>query len=178
MNKRTIVMLATLFVASLPLTAAAMEKMDHDHSSHAGMEQKEMDHKSMDHMSHEKMEHGGMSMAGGMIMLGEQEVEGVEAMVHLKDVKDAMAKMGMSQTHHFMVMFVDTTTGEPVEAGMAAVKIVDPGGTEGEAVALMGMQGHFGADIALSAPGEYVFKLGTKLADGKKRQYEFKFTQQ
>jgi hypothetical protein len=179
MNKRTIVMLATLFVASLPLTAVAMEKMDHDHNSHAGMEQKgEMDHKSMDHMSHDKMEHGGMAMAGGMIMLGEQEVDGVEAMVHLKDVKEAMSKMGMPTTHHFMVMFADTSTGESVEQGAAAVKIVDPAGMEGEAVALMGMQGHFGADIALSAPGEYVFKLGTKLADGKKRQYEFKFTQQ
>jgi hypothetical protein len=160
MKNRIIIMLAAFFVVSLPLVVAAMEPM------------------TMDHMSHSKMEHDGMSMQGNMIMLGEQEVDGVEAMVHLKDVKEAMTEMGMSQTHHVMAMFVNASTGEPVEQGMVAVKIVDPSGKEGEAVALMGMQGHFGADIALSTPGAYVFKLGTKLADGKKRQYEFKYTLQ
>jgi hypothetical protein len=173
MEKRMIVMLAALFVVSLPLGATAMEHMDMDHSGHAVMKQKDMDH-----MSHDKMKHDGMSMAGSMIMLGEQEVDGVKAMVHLKDVKKAMGKMGMSQTHHFMVMFVDTSTGEPITQGVAAVKMVDAAAKESGAVALIGMQGHFGVDIALSTPGEYVFKLGTKLADGKKRQYEFKYSQQ
>lgn len=168
MNKRFIVLLAAIFVASLPLTAVAMEEMVHDHSSHAGME----------HTSKDNMNHGSMAMSGNMIMLGEQEVDGVEAMVHLKDVKEAMSKMGMSTTHHFMVMFVDTTSGGSVESGIAAVKIIDPAGVEGETTALMGMKGHFGVDITLSIPGDYVFKLGTKLADGKKRQYEFKYTQQ
>ncbi|WP_432822216.1 hypothetical protein [Trichloromonas sp.] len=172
MKNRLIVTLATVLTLSLPLGAIAMDHKAHDHGSHAGME-----HKSMEGMEHDQMKHGGMAMSGNMIMLGEQEVEGVEAMVHLKDVKENMAKMGMPQTHHFMVMFVDTNTGESVEQGIAAVKIVDPAGAESEAVGLMGMQGHFGADVALSAPGEYVFKLGTKLADGKKRQYEFKYIQ-
>ncbi|OHB27283.1 MAG: hypothetical protein A2X84_09400 [Desulfuromonadaceae bacterium GWC2_58_13] len=164
MKKRIIVMLAALLVASLPLAVVAMEHKEMDHGNHSGME-------------HETMEHGSMAMPGDMIMVGNHEVDGVEAMVHLKDVKEAMGKMGMAQTHHFMVMFVDKATGDPVEQGMAAVKILDPTGKEGNPVALMGMQGHFGADISLSTPGEYVFKLGTKLADGKNRQFEFKFSQ-
>ena len=32
----------------------------------------------------------------------------------------------------------------------------------------MGMGGHFGADVALTAKGEYQFTVGTKLADGGK----------
>jgi len=95
-------------------------------------------------------------------------------MAHLKDVKAAMAKMGMPTTHHIMVMFVDVASGKPVESGVAAVKIEGPDGKQSEAIKLMGMQGHFGADVELPTAGEYEFKVGTKLADGKKRQYEFK----
>jgi len=81
----------------------------------------------------------------------------------------------MSQTHHLMVMFVDKATGEPINQGMVAVKIVDPNGKESNPIALMGMQGHFGVDVSLGLPGKYEFKLGTKLADGKNRQFEFEF---
>jgi hypothetical protein len=38
------------------------------------------------------------------------------------------------------------------------------------------MQGHFGADVALSEKGKYEFTVGTKLADGEKRQFEFSYT--
>ena len=34
----------------------------------------------------------------------------------------------------------------------------------------------FGADIALTAKGAYRFTVGTRLADGKKRQFEFEYT--
>jgi hypothetical protein len=40
----------------------------------------------------------------------------------------------------------------------------------------MGMEGHFGADIVLPEKGEYHFKVGTKLADGQKREYHFHHT--
>ena len=39
---------------------------------------------------------------------------------------------------------------------------------------LMGMSGHFGADVILDKSGEYTFQVGSKLADGQTRQYEFK----
>lgn len=41
---------------------------------------------------------------------------------------------------------------------------------------LMGMQGHFGADVTLDKPGDYRFEVGSKLADGEARQFEFKTT--
>jgi hypothetical protein len=40
----------------------------------------------------------------------------------------------------------------------------------------MGMGNHFGADVALSEKGEYQFQVGSKLADGKTRQFHFSYT--
>ncbi|HXV19719.1 MAG TPA: hypothetical protein VD811_01865 [Desulfuromonadales bacterium] len=130
-------------------------------------------------MSHEKHEHGkmeGMKMEEGMFMLGEETEEGVKAMAHLNDVKAAMAKVGMKETHHFMVAFVDTASGKQITEGTVAVKIKDPAGKESDPVKLMGMEGHFGADIVLPEKGKYEFKVGTKLPDGKTRQYMFNYT--
>lgn len=127
-------------------------------------------------MDHGSMDHGDMKMDASMIMLPEQSVEGVTAQVHIKDVKATMAKMGMKHTHHFMVVLSDAKTGKRIEPQLVAVKIIDPAGKEAEAVELMSMEGHSGADVILANPGEYRFKVAAKLADGKKVQYEFKTT--
>ena len=178
-NIRTIV-ITLILLAALPLVVQAMSHgdgstsdMDHKKMDHEGMSSKAMDGDSMDHS---KMDHGSMNMQGDMIMLGDTDEDGVKAEAHLKDVKAAMAKMGMGTTHHFMVMFVDDASGKPIDSGAAAVKIKGPDGKEGAAVKLRGMQGHFGADVELTEPGEYHFIVGTKLADGKKRQFEFEYT--
>jgi len=167
-NMRTIVISLVLLVA-LPLVVQAM--------SHGDGTASDMDHNKMDHskMDDSKMDHGSMSMSGDMIMLGNSVEDGVKAMAHLKDVKAAMAKMGMDTTHHLMVMFEDEASGKPIESGAAAVKIKGPDGKERDAIKLMGMQGHFGVDVELTTPGEYHFMVGTKLADGKKRQFEFEY---
>ena len=111
------------------------------------------------------------------IMLGEQTVDGVKCKAMIKDVGAAMAKMGMQENHHFMVMFSNAATGAPIEQGTAAVKITDTKtGKVGEPIALMGMGNHFGADVALTNKGEYQFQVGTKLADGKTRQFRFSYT--
>jgi hypothetical protein len=160
--KKVNALMVVLFLLSLPLAAGAMEEM-----KHGKMEK-------MEHGGMEGMEHG--KMMEGMAMIGEQAVEGVKAMAHVKDVKAAMAKMGMKETHHFALMFMDTATGKPVTEGTVAVKIEDPAGKVSEPVMMMGMQGHFGADIELPEKGEYHFNVGTKLADGQKRQYDFQYT--
>jgi len=154
--------LATLMAAPLPVLAAM-----HEHGGSSSMG-------SMDHGSMKMGDHAGMKMEAGMVMLGEQSVEGVKALAHVNDVKAAMAKMGMKETHHFMVAFTDKA-GKPVTEGTVAVKIENPAGTVGEPIPLMGMQGHFGADIVLAEKGTYKFKVGTKLPDGVVRQYEFKY---
>ena len=178
-------MVTTLLV--LVATAGAMEhssstnhgSMDMNHGSmdmnHGSMD---MDHGKMD-MNHGQMnmEHGSMSMQGGMIMLGNETENGVEAMAHLKDVREAMSKVGMTgTTHHLMLKFKDQATGKPIDSGTVAVKIQGPDGKEMPPVKLMGMMGHFGADVDLETPGTYHFTVGTKLADGTKRQYEFSYT--
>lgn len=129
--------------------------------------------------SHDKMQgmesmgHGDEKVAAGMIMLGEQVVDGVKGMAHFKDVKDAMAKMGMKETHHFMMMFRDKD-GKTITTGNVAVKIKGPDGKEGPAIKLMGMEEHFGADVVLDKKGTYVFTVGTQLSDGAKRQFVIK----
>jgi len=155
----------------LPSAALAMSHEDKPMEHQMDMQHKMDTGSSM----HEKMmEKGGMDMHGDMMMLGEETVDGVKAMAHLKDVHEAMSKMNMTQTHHFMVMFMDTA-GKPVDEGLVAVKITDPAGQTGDPIKLMGMQGHFGADVALSQPGKYVFEVGTKLQDEQKRQFEFQY---
>jgi hypothetical protein len=164
MKRKMIVLFAALFALAAPLTAfAAMEHGDHG-------EKEKMDHAQMKDMKHG--EHDGMGMEGDMVMLGEQTEGGVKAMAHLNDVREAMAKVGMKETHHFMVAFVDDS-GEQVTEGTVAVKIKDPAGNETGPVKLMGMEGHFGADIVLEEAGKYEFMVGTKLKDGQTRQYHF-----
>lgn len=131
---------------------------------------------AMDH-SMAGMDHG--SMAGmdhkEMATVGEQVVDGVKAVVHLKDVKATMAKMGMKETHHFMILFSNAKDGKAITEGGVAVKIKGPDGVESSAIKLMGMQGHFGADVVIEQKGAYVFTIGTQLADGVKRQFELKY---
>lgn len=115
----------------------------------------------------------GMSTDGLMFIVGSMTSKSVRGMAHLKDVSEAMAKMGMKTTHYFMIAFVDEATGEQIESGTVTLKITNPDGKVGEAIELIGMQGHFGVDIALDMEGEYHFKLATKLADGVKRKYHF-----
>ncbi len=147
MKRRSLATLvAALFLLTIPLAALAM-----DHSQMEGMD-------------------------GGMVMLGNQTVDGVKAMAHLKDIHEAMAKMGMDKTNHLMVMFMDTKTGQPISEGTAAVKIKDPSGKVSGPIMLMGMPGGFGADITLPEKGAYTFEVGSKLADGQVRKYDFNYT--
>ncbi len=153
----------TAILSALLLLALPLGSMAASPPSSQGMSQKG-----------EEM-HGGGMMMGGMIMLKVKTEDGVQGMVHLKDVGEATAKMSMKENFHFMVMFNDNSTGAPIVEGTAALKITNPAGKESEPLALMPMDGMFGADIALAEKGAYRFTVGTKLADGKKRQFEFEY---
>ena len=168
MKKTMMTMLTLLALATAPLPVLAAM---HEHGGQSGsVGMGAVDHDAMKHSN----PHAGMDMGTGMAMLGEQTVEGVKAVAHARDVKAAMAKMGMKETHHFMVAFVGKD-GKPVTDGTVAVKIKDPAGKEGDPIQLPGMQGHFGADVVLAEKGLYEFKVGSKLPDGVARQYEFKY---
>lgn len=168
------------FVATLCLTlpfSALAAEMDHSMGQMEGMDHGKM--QGMDHGKMEGMDHGKMKMMNGMMMLGNETEDGVTAMAHIKDIHEGMAKMGMDQTHHFMIMFTDKATGKPISDGTVALKIKGPSGDLGNPVQLMGMKmgmgAGFGSDITLPQKGQYEFIVGTKLQDGKKRQFHFEF---
>ena len=158
----------------VPATLMAMDhsKMDHSKMGHGTMDHssKESVHKGMDHGN---MDHGGMGMKGDMLALGEETIDGVKATVRAKDISAAMAEMGMEYTHHLMIGFANEKTGAGISKGKVAVKITGPDEVEQKPVKLMGMHGEFGADIALKGKGMHHLMIGTKLEDGKKRQYHF-----
>jgi len=175
--RRLTTTLAVLFALLLPFGALAMEHQD---GKMEGMGQGSAAMQGMEKggmQGMKDMEQGGMM--NGMMMLGDQTEDGVKAMAHLKDIHEGMAKMGMDQTHHLMVMFMDTATGKPIANGTVAVKIKDPSGKVSEPIQLMpmsmGMGQSFGSDITLPTKGKYQFDIGTKLEDGKKRQFQFDF---
>jgi len=170
--------LVTLVMLTLPLTAMADKGMQHGMDHKEGM-------KGMKGMKHDgQMGHDGMKMGKGMLMLGTDSEDGIKAMAHAKVYDEAarasMAKMGMNATHHFMIMFTDEKTGQLVTEGKVAVKVKPKNGEAGKPVMLMAMKmdmgAGFGGDINLPEKGEYEIKVGTKLADGKKRQFKFEIT--
>lgn len=167
MKRRMTLLITVLFIFALPLAATAAEM-------HGQGKTESMEHK-MEHGAMPVMEHGEHAeMMEGMLMLGEQTVDGVKAMAHLKDIKAAMARMGRKETHHFMVAFIDTASGKQISYGAAILRIKSPSGQEGEAVRLMSMEGYFGADITLAEKGVYTFTLVTKVGGEKRRHFEFK----
>lgn len=123
-----------------------------------------------------EMEKSGMNMKGNYIMLPNSTEGGVTAMAHLKDIKAAMAKMGMHATNHFMVMFTDQKSGSQISEGLVALKITDPHGKVSGPIYLMPMAGAFGSDITLTDKGSYQLEVGTKLRDGIKRKFHFTYT--
>lgn len=161
MRKMLSALLTAALVAILPLAVSAQ-----DHGSHGGHNKKK------DSGVHSHADHSAAHDA--MVLIGEQTVDGVEGMAHINDIRATMAEMKMQETHHFIMMFTDKNGA--IETGTAALKIVDPAGAEGTAVRLVAMDGHFGADIILPEKGDYLFKVGTRLPDGKARQFEFSYT--
>ena len=159
--------LTLILTILLALTVAPALAMNHNHDDHSGHNHGES--KASSHQGH-----GGHGADGNLLELGDATVKGVEAHAEMKDVKAAMAKMGMKTTHHFMIMFHDAKSGKAIESGKVAVKITGPDGTVTGPMELMGMQGHFGVDVILDKPGTYAFQVGSKLADGENRQFEFK----
>lgn len=161
--KLTLGICAILSLLTFP-AGVSLAQNTTDHSGHA-MKAQQSDAGSMEKMGNQS------------IMLGEQTVDGVKAMGHLYDTGAMMAQLGKKENYHLMIMFNNAKTGEAIEQGMVAVKITDPKtGQTGEAISLMAMGGQFGADITLTGKGEYQLQVGSKLGDGMKRQFSFRYT--
>ena len=159
----TMTVLFVLLVAAA--TAASSLAMSH-----------EEDGKQMEHgTDHAAMKHGNMS---DMQSLGECMRDDVHSTASIKAYPAgtiaSMAKMGMDATHHFMIFFTDMA-GSEIKDGLVAVKVTNPAGETSAPVKLMSMGAGFGADIVMPEKGEYQLEVGTKLADGKKRVFEYSY---
>lgn len=163
--KKQIILLVVLTLILSPSGVLAMKDMDH-----GSMDKEAMDHSKMEGEGG----HSGMDMGGEMIMLQEREVDDVLGSAHLMDVKEKMAEHGMGMTHHIMVGFIGRDS-MAIREGQVAVKIKSPDGKTDKPIKMMGMHGQFGADITLDQKGAYQFIIGTKLADGKKRTFQFHY---
>lgn len=160
MKTTSTLILCLIALLALPLYVSASGSHNHEHGKSAPAVVDDDD---------------GMKSAGTMAIIGSMSSKGVKGMAHIKDVSEAMAEMGLQTTHHFMIAFVDDKTGEQIEDGSVALKLTNPDAKVGDAIELVGMDGHFGADIVLDMEGEYHFRLGTKLSDGTKRKYHFHY---
>jgi len=131
--------------------------------------------------------HGEGKMEGqGMMKMGDKVFEGKIGSLHgearLVDMKAQMAKAkvsakmmaDMKNTHHVALSLTDPATKKPVTEGTGTVTVTGP---DHKAVTtnLMGMQGHFGADVNLPTPGKYSFRVDVD-AGGKKGSAEFEQT--
>jgi len=153
MKRFTITILAMVFAMGMPMAGIAM-----DHSAHA---------KEMSHDMGQKND--------DFVEIGKDTQKGVVATVKVKtyDKKTlaSMAKMGMSGTHHVMVFFTDEKSGNDITGGKVAIKVK---GQEGKPAMMMLMGKGFGSDVSLPEMMT-TFEIGTKLDDGKKRQFTIMF---
>ena len=179
MKRFTIAIMVMLFAMGVPAVVMAMDHGDMKHDDKGMQKGHEM---GMDHskeMSHDM--HKGHDMGGGddFVEVGKDTQDGVVATVKVKtydaETMATMAKMGMDATHHVMVFFVDEKSGKPVAGGKAAIKVKGAEDTSAKPAMMMLMGDGFGGDVTVKGKGMYTFEIGTKLEDGKKRQFEVGF---
>jgi len=177
MNSHRLIAQLSMVLLLLPMTVIASG--GHGHDSIAQDHVDAMHHQDggkIDlHSGHDIPGGNGDVNAGGMIVVGSMVSKGIKGTAQIKNVSVAMADMGVTPTHHFMMSFVDEATGNKIEGGSVALKITNPDAKISEPIEMIGMDGHFGVDIILDMEGEYHFRLGTKLEDGTKRKYHFHY---
>ncbi|MGA6994510.1 MAG: hypothetical protein WBX50_11515 [Candidatus Deferrimicrobiaceae bacterium] len=132
--------------------------------------------------------HGESKMEGhGMMKMGDKVFEGKVGPWHaegrLMDMKAQMEKAKasgmkmegmMKNTHHVAFSLTDPATSKPVTEGKGTVMVTGPD-NKTVTTDLMGMQGHFGADVNLPVPGEYTFQVEVE-AGGKNGSATFHHT--
>lgn len=108
----------------------------------------------------------------------EEVVDGVKATFRVTGIADELrakgvvVPKGLKETHHLAVEFKDARSGKILSSGVARVRVQGPGNFT-VTKDLVGMDGHFGADLELSQPGKYGIMCGFVPEDGKARQVRF-----
>jgi hypothetical protein len=177
MKRLIIAVMAVVFAIGMPSFVIAMSHAEQGSDDKAMQKGHDM---GMDHgkeMSHDMHKDHAMGGDDDFVEVGKDTQDGVVATVKVKTYDEetmaTMSKMGMEATHHVMVFFTDEKSGEAVESGKAALK-VKGSGESAKPVMMMLMGTGFGADVKLEGM-MITFEIGTKLEDGKKRQFEVGF---
>jgi hypothetical protein len=153
--KKLVLATAALLALSAPASFAA------DHSEHTG---------------HNHSSHASMGSAAH-----EEVVDGVKATFTVQTMADAMKAMGMEmptgikETHHISLSLKDVKSGKALTEGEVKVKVQGPDKKD-QTKDMMGMHGHFGADVDMAKKGKYGVMSKFKTSDGKVRQVKFWYT--
>jgi len=176
-TKHFVMWMAVLSFVALSSLALADDK---GHGGMPGMKMEGHDGMKMD--DHGKMKPGGHDMmkTGDKVFSGKVGEWHGEA--RLTDMKAQMEKAkasgmkmeGMTNTHHIAFQLSDAKTKAHVTEGKGTVTVTGPDKKETKS-AFMVMQGHFGADVNLPAPGKYTFKAEIE-SGGKKGSATFSAT--
>lgn len=108
----------------------------------------------------------------------QEVIDGVKATFKIMSMKEHLRALnmkmprGIKETHHFAVEFKDVKSGKALTAGEVKLKVQNPDKSS-QTKDLIGMQGHFGADLDLSKKGKYGVMCKFLLKDGKVRTARF-----
>lgn len=178
MKRLIIAVMAVVFAMGMPSFVIAMSHAEQGSDDKAMQKGHDM---GMDHgkeMSHDMHKDHAMGGDDDFVEVGKDTQDGVVATVKVKTYDEetmaTMSKMGMAATHHVMVFFTDEKSGKPVAEGKAAIKVKGSEDTSAKPAMMMLMGDGFGADVKLEGM-MITLEIGTKLEDGKKRQFEVGF---
>ena len=172
---RTAVCGTALMLMALPGISAAAE-----HGGTGGIQQGASgDHGGMKMDDHGKMQSGGHDMAkmGDKVFSGKiGPWNGTARIIDMKAHMEAsgMKAMGAMPNSHHIAFTLTGAAKKPVTEGKGTVTVTGP---DKKTVTsdFMAMQGHFGADVNLPAPGKYTFKAQIE-SGGKKGSATFPYT--
>jgi hypothetical protein len=159
---------AALMLVALPGISAAAE---HGASGdHGGM--KMGDHGTMKPGGHDMMQMGDKVFSGKIgPWKGTARIVDMKAHLGASGMK---AQGAMPNSHHIAFELTDPNTKKAVTEGAGKVTVTGPDKKETKG-GFMVMEGHFGADVNLPAPGKYTFKAEIE-SGGKKGSATFSHT--
>jgi hypothetical protein len=159
---------AVLSILALPMYASAAEK------GHEGMSGTKMEGQAgmpMKSGGHDMMQMGDKLFSGKIgPWMGTARIIDMKAHLEASGMK---AQGAMPNSHHIAFTLIDAAK-KPVPEGKGTVTVTGPDKKTATSE-FMVMQGHFGADVNLPAPGKYTFKAEIE-SGGKKGSATFPYT--
>jgi hypothetical protein len=174
-SKRFFGFVAVLSILALPMYASAEMKghggMSGVGSDQGGMKMEGHGDMKMDSAGHDMAKMGDKAFSGKIgAWKGDARIMDMKAHLAASGMK---AQGAMPNSHHLALTLTDAAK-KPVTEGKGTVTVTGPD-KKTATFDFMVMQGHFGADVNLSAPGKYTFKTEIE-SGGQKGNATFSYT--